>query len=74
MTDQIDRINFLRAKVRDGEAITKEEQREALNLIREQRKGILDKQTKKETKGAIPLNLNDLFTTGETKCDQLKQT
>jgi len=54
------RINQLRLKVQNGEHISKEEAREALLLIRENRKDILDKQLKKETKN-LPLDLNDLF-------------
>lgn len=61
MTNPIDRINELRIKVRDGETITKEEAAEALTLMREQRKGVLDAQTTKEKKTKAPSNLNDLF-------------
>ena len=60
MTTQIDRINELRIKVRDGQPITKEEAKEALELMRAQRKGIMDAQTAKAGKAA-PINLNDLF-------------
>lgn len=61
MTDNIiDKINSLRAKVRDGEELTREEAREALNLMREQRKNILDAQVKKD-QAKVPSNLNDLF-------------
>jgi len=62
MTNTIDRINELRIKVRDGQPITKEEAREALELMRAQRKTVMDAQTVKATKAA-PVNLNDLFDT-----------
>ena len=60
MISEIDRINELRIKVRDGQPITKEEAKEALELMRAQRKGIMDAQAEKAGKAA-PINLNDLF-------------
>lgn len=57
----IDRINELRIRVRDGEAITKEEAAEALTLIREQRAKVVTALVEKEKKGKAPNNLNDLF-------------
>lgn len=61
MTEPTDRLNELRIKVRDGIPITLEESREALELLRGQRKSTLDAQVKKEGKKA-PVNLQDLFT------------
>ncbi len=61
MNSPIDRLNALRLKVRDGVVITKEEAREALELMREQRKGMTEAIVAKEKKGKAPNNLNDLF-------------
>ena len=61
MTNPIDRLNELRIKVRDGETISKEEAREALELMRGQRKTIMEAQAVKEKKTKAPVNLNDLF-------------
>lgn len=61
MTTPIDKINLLRAKVRDGEELTQEEAREALEALRAQRKSVLDAQTTREKKTKAPANLNDLF-------------
>lgn len=61
MTNTIDRINQLRLRVRDGIEITKEEAAEALSLMREQRKGIMEATLAREKSRAVPINLNDLF-------------
>lgn len=61
MTNPIDRLNELRLKVRDGEPITKEEAAEALELMRAQRKTVMEAQAAKEKKTKAPVNLNDLF-------------
>ena len=61
MTNPIDRLNELRIKVRDGETISKEEAREALELMRGQRATIMEKVAAKEKKTKAPVNLNDLF-------------
>lgn len=63
MTNPIDRLNELRIKVRDGETISKEEAREALELMRGQRATIMEKVAAKEKKTKAPVNLNDLFDT-----------
>lgn len=60
MSSEIDRINELRLRVRDGLPITKDEAREALELMRAQRKTTMDAQATKAAKAA-PINLNDLF-------------
>jgi len=61
MTNPIDRLNELRLRVRDGETITKEEAREALELMRAQRATIMTAAAAKEKKTKAPVNLNDLF-------------
>ena len=57
MTDPIDRINTLRQKVINGEELTNEEMREAVQSLREQRKGT----TEPLKEPTLPSNLNDLF-------------
>lgn len=61
MLNPIDRINELRLRIRDGKDITKEEAAEALQLMREQRKTVMDAASEKEKKRKTPMNLNDLF-------------
>ena len=61
MTNPIDRLNELRIKVRDGETITKDEAREALELMRGARATVMKAVAEKEKKTKAPVNLNDLF-------------
>ena len=57
VANPVDRINELRAKIRAGEDISKEESAEAVRMIRSQRL----RATTPNTRSNLPADLNDLF-------------